>query len=147
MKKLHTATLVITGLALLAAVATLSGCSGKPASSGSTPVPAASNAAPATAPTLVLTAPAASSEVPAGDVKMSVTITGIKFTEPSYTNVAGQGHVHFTLDGEPLKMSVTPDYVYSGVAAGPHKLVAELVQNDTKPFSPPVKQEISFTAK
>ena len=62
-------------------------------------------------------------------------------------NVAGEGHVHFTLDGQPFKMSVNPDYVYAGVQPGSHTLEAELVQNDTKSFDPPVKQEITFVAE
>ena len=85
--------------------------------------------------------------VPAGDVKMLVKTTGHKFVMASNTNVPGEGHVHFTLDGEPFKMSVEPNYTYEGVTPGEHTLEAELVQNDTKPFSPPVKQEIVFTAK
>ena len=78
---------------------------------------------------------------------MSVKATGLKFVMAGGTNVAGEGHVHFTLDGEPFKMSTSPDYTYEDVTPGEHKLVAELVQNDTKSFSPPVEQEITFTAK
>ena len=66
---------------------------------------------------------------------------------PSNTLVAGEGHLHVTLDDEPFKMSTTPDYVYEGVTPGEHKLEVELVQNDTKSFSPPVKQELTFVAK
>jgi hypothetical protein len=37
--------------------------------------------------------------------------------------------------------------VYVGVAPGAHTLKAELVQNDTKSFNPPVEQEITFVAE
>jgi len=106
-----------------------------------------SSAAPAAAPTMELIAPAAGGVVPAGDVSVSVKTTGLKFVMAGNTNVAGEGHVHFTLDDKPFKMSVKPDYVYEGVTPGPHTLEAELVQNDTTPLDPPVKQEITFTAE
>jgi hypothetical protein len=147
MKRFRIAALTIVSLALLAGAAVvLGGCSGK-AASGPTSAPADSSTAPVTAPTIVLVSPAADSAVPAGDISMSVKTTGLKFVMPSNTNVAGQGHVHFTLDGQPFKMSVNPDYVYAGVASGPHTLKAELVQNDTKSFNPPVEQEITFKAE
>lgn len=129
-------------LALAASGVLLGGCAQKPATPQSTAPQAA--AAP---PTMQLLAPVDGTTVPAGDVKLSVKTTGHKFVMASTTNVPGEGHVHFTLDGQPFKMSITPDYVYAGVTPGEHTLKAELVQNDTKSFSPPVEQEITFTAK
>lgn len=129
-------------LVLVASAALLGGCAQKSA----TPQAAAPQTA-AAPPTMQLLEPVDRGTVPAGDVKMLVKTTGHKFVMASNTNVPGEGHVHFTLDGEPFKMSITPDYVYAGVTPGEHTLEAELVQNDTKPFSPPVKQEIVFTAK
>lgn len=147
MHRLRGIILAVIGLALLAGAAiTLSGCSRQSATAPSV-APAPASQTPAIGPTLELVAPVANSEVPAGDVKMSVKATGLKFVMASNTNVAGEGHVHFTLDGQPFKMSVTPDYMYAGVQPGRHVLEAELVQNDTKSFTPPVKQEITFTAK
>ena len=149
MSKLRRSARAVIGLFLLVgSIAALSGCSGPSATSTpSSTTPSASNTAPASAPTLELIAPSTGSEVVAGDVKLSVKATGLKFAMASNTNVPGEGHVHFTLDDKPFKMSVNPEYVYEDVTAGSHTLVAELVQNDTTPFSPPVKQEITFTAK
>lgn len=135
--------LVLVVFALAAGAALLGGCAQKPAATTRSAAPEATVEPPA----IELIEPAAGATVPAGDVKMSVKATGLKFVMASNTNVAGEGHVHFTLDGEPFKMSVEPDYTYKGVAPGEHTLVAELVQNDTTPFSPPAKQEITFTAK
>lgn len=139
--------LIVVALALtllLAAATMLSGCAKGSADSGSTSESAVTAATP---PTIELVSPAAGAKVPAGDVSLSVKTTGLKFVMPSNTLVPGEGHVHFELDDEPVMMSTTPDYVYEGVSAGEHKLTAELVQNDTKPFSPPVKQEITFIAE
>jgi len=134
--------LVVLSLALAAgALVALGGC----AKGGSTG--ADQSAAPVTPPTIEIVTPAAGATVPAGDVSMSVKTTDLKFVMPSNTPVAGEGHVHFSLDGGPEQMSAAPDYVYKDVAPGEHRLVAQLVQNDTKPFSPPVKQEITFVAK
>ena len=147
MKRFRIAALSAVTLVILAgAVVILGGCSGRSAT-GAGPAPVASNEAPTAAPTIELVGPVADSKVAAGDVSISVTTTGLKFVMASNTNVPGEGHVHFTLDGQPFKMSVKPDYVYAGVTPGQHTLEAELVQNDTKSFDPQVKQEITFTAE
>ncbi len=146
MKKMRFGVSMVAGLIVLAGTgAVLSGCSAGPGAVESPGTTTSSDAV--AAPTIELVEPTADAAVPAGDVQMSVKTTGLAFVMPSNTNVPGEGHVHFTLDGEPFKMSVTPDYVYEDVAPGEHTLEAELVQNDTEPFSPPVKQEITFTAK
>jgi hypothetical protein len=133
-------TLALLGLVLGSAL--LSGCSQKSA--------APSTAAPASAvapPTIKVVAPTEGATLPAGDIKVSVQTTGLKFVMPGGADVAGEGHVHFTLDSLPLKMSDKPDYTFTGVAAGAHTLHAELVQNDAKSFTPPVEQVVKFTIK
>jgi hypothetical protein len=137
--------LAITGLALLGlalSVALLGGCSQKSATPEATAP--TNTVAP---PTVKIVEPVEGATIPAGDVKASVQTTGLKFVMPGNTNVPGQGHVHFTLDGRPLQMSAEPEYTFVGVASGQHTLRAELVQNDAKSFSPPVEQEIKFTTK
>lgn len=137
-RSIRLALVVLSLAALVGTAAVLGGCAKSTAegTSGTAPTP-----------TLELTTPTSGGTVAAGDVSISVKTTGLKFTMPSNTVVPGEGHVHFTLDDEPFKMSTSPDYVYEGVAAGEHTLTAELVQNDTKPLSPPVKQEITFIAE
>lgn len=81
MSKLRRSARAVIGLVLLVgSIAALSGCSGPSATSTpSSTTPSASNTAPATAPTLELIAPSTGSEVVAGDVKLSVKATGLKF--------------------------------------------------------------------
>ena len=143
-RSIRLALVVLSLAALVGTAAVLGGCAKSTADGTSGTAP---GAATAPAPTLEVTTPTSGGTVAAGDVTMSVKTTGLKFTMPSNTVVPGEGHVHFILDGEPLEMSTSPDFVYEGVAAGEHTLTAELVQNDTKPFSPPVKQEITFIAE
>lgn len=103
--------------------------------------------APAIPPTVELVEPTAGAEVPAGELTVKVTATDLEFTMASNKNVPGQGHLHVTLDDRPYEMSVEPQIVLKDVEPGEHKLVVELVQNNTVSFDPPVKQEIEFTAK
>jgi hypothetical protein len=135
--------LALGGLLAISLVA--AGCSKTTAASGSATPPA--QAQTSVAPTVELLAPVEGGTVSAGDVTASVKTTGLKFSMPSTTNVAGEGHVHFTLDSQPLQMSAKPEYTFTGVTPGQHKLKAELVQNDAKSFAPPVEQDITFTVK
>lgn len=140
--KTHHIMRIVTIIGLLAALALLGGCSaGKPASSSD------ASAAPAETPTLKLTVPEDGAKVPAGTVSVAVETTGLEFVMPSNKNVAGQGHVHFSIDGGPIVMSVEPKTELKDVEPGKHKLVAELVQNNTESFDPPIEQEIEFIAE
>lgn len=102
---------------------------------------------PAAAPTLRLTVPEAGATVPAGTVKVAVETTGLEFVMPGGDNVPGEGHVHFTLDDRPEVMSVEKEALIRDVTPGTHRLVAELVGNDTEPLDPPVRQEIEFVVE
>lgn len=140
--------LIILAALALSAVA-LVGC-GPGAPAGDATAPATEqveDAAAAEAPTLELVEPADGSTVAAGDLKVNSVVDGLKFTMPSNTNVPGEGHIHYTLDDRPFEMSITPDMVIKDVEPGQHTLEAELVQNNTQPFDPPIKQTITFTAE
>lgn len=132
-KKRLLATLLLVAIAVV-----IAGCS---APTPSTPSGGSGSATP---PTMKLVKPTSGETLPAGDVVVEVETTGHEFVMPSNTNVAGQGHVHFTLDDEPFEMSVEPSYTFKDVAPGTHKLRAELVQNNTEPFDPPIVEEITF---
>ena len=140
LKKAALALLLVSSLGILAA------CSARTGAPGASSAPAA-EANPAVAPTVKIVEPASGSTVPAGSLTVSVGTTGLEYVMPSNTNVPGEGHVHFTLDGRPFEMSTEPGFTFKDVEPGPHKLVAELVQNNTQPFDPPVKQEVLFTVE
>lgn len=122
----------------------LAGCSAGSGAQDSTAPASGESAAPAAAPTIKLTAPRDGDVVPAGDVVVAVETTNLKFVMPGNKNVAGEGHVHFSLDGKPEQMSTTPTYTFKDVAAGSHTLRAQLVQNNTEPFDPPIFEEVTF---
>lgn len=133
---------VVLAVSLIAIAGLLSAC----AAPSSETSPAAVSQ-PVAAPTIKVVTPADGSKVPAGSVSVAVETTGLKFAMPSNTVVSGEGHVHFTLDDKPFVMSTDPEYVLKDVAAGAHTLKAELVQNDTSSFDPPVEQIVTFTAE
>lgn len=137
---------VATAAGLALALVLLAACASPADSSGDGKEPAKSNA-PATPPTVSLTAPTAGETLPAGTITAAVETTGLKFVMPNNEPVAGEGHVHFTLDDRPEVMSVEKSAEIADVEPGPHTLTAELVQNDTSPFDPPVKVEIEFVAE
>lgn len=134
---------VVSLLGVIIALGLLAGCA------GTTPAPAkTSSAGGEIGPmTVEILEPTDGAEVAAGTVTVGVETTGITFAMPSNTLVAGEGHVHFTLDDRPFVMSVEKQATLEDVEPGSHTLKAELVQNDTQSFSPPVEQTIEFTAK
>lgn len=127
--------------ALLAALFLVSGCAGAENDAASVAPPSVEP------PTMELVQPLQGESVPAGELPVNVETTGLKFTMASNTNVPGEGHVHYTLNDRPFIMSTTPDAILEDVEPGEHTLIAELVQNDTQPFDPPVRLEIVFTAE
>lgn len=67
-------------------------------------------------------------------------------------NQAGRGHVHLWLDDpNPTRESAvkltSDDFTYQDVAYGDHELVAELVDNDHTPLTPPVTTTINFQSE
>lgn len=136
---------IATALGLLAALGLLFGC----AKTAATPASGSeSTAAAESGPmTVELLNPTEGATVPAGTVLVKVKTSGIKFVMPSNTLVDGEGHVHFTLDDRPFIMSTEPQAELEDVSPGKHTLHAELVQNNTQPFDPPIAQTIEFTAE
>lgn len=137
---------VASALGLLLAVVLLFGCA-ESADADPENRQLVSSAPVAAAPTVKLATPIAGATVPVGTVKVAVETTGLEFVKPSGTNVPGQGHVHFTLDDRPFVLSIEREAELKDVEPGRHKIIAELVQNDTESFDPPIKQELEFVVE
>jgi hypothetical protein len=116
----------------------------------SIPQPAA-----AQGPTLSVVTPKSGGMVDGSTINVSFTTSNIKLVATSIAvaeagkhpeaNRPGEGHVHFVLDLQPLVVWESADpYTFSGVPAGEHDLMVELVNNDHSPLSPPVMQHIQF---
>ena len=110
----------------------------------------------ADAPTLTVSQPANGATLSGTSVVVDYQITNFALLKPPVpaseagkhpeVNKPNQGHIHLTLDLQPVVMEFGPStYTLANVPPGPHVLVAELVNNDHSPLSPPVTQRISFT--
>jgi hypothetical protein len=145
-----------TVLLLLATCVILAGCTG---SQNQAAMPTPEPAGQAT-PGLAITAPADGAVLPAGNITVSVRVTGFRLV-PSYGQayVAGEGHLHYYMDlpvpltGE--RALVTPpghfipttatSYTFEAVPAGTHNFSVELANNDHSPFPSPIFSTVTVT--
>lgn len=95
-------------------------------------------------------------QVKTGDVKLSISLTGMKLVNfKDHKEVEkGQGHIHIWLDTDPnnpkaaLKVVTEPNkIVLKDVKAGEHTLIIGLVGNDHQPIEGSELKSIKFTAE
>lgn len=89
-----------------------------------------------------------------GTVVIQATVTGfdLKDYAAAGPNVAGSGHIHYFVDGQPGKGAFPGNYattnttfVESGLAPGRHTIKVELVNHDHSSLTPPVFKEVAIT--
>ncbi|MDD1677183.1 MAG: PQQ-dependent sugar dehydrogenase, partial [Methanomicrobiales archaeon] len=117
-------------------------------------------APPAAVPAITISSPADGATLPAGNVTVTVSVTGLTIVDKlGGANVAGEGHIHYFLDATPPteqgKPAVTApgtyaattatSYTWRNVTSGTHTLGVELVQNDHTPLATPVWKLITVT--
>ena len=109
------------------------------------------------APTIGIVTPSRNATVAAGDILVSVQVTGVR---PASTNPASGYHLHYYLDanpptapGKPAITTVGPwastaasSYVWKNVAAGTHVLSAQLVRGDDTPLAPALTDSVTVRA-
>ncbi len=116
------------------------------------------------APQVTITSPADSASVPAGDITVSIQVANFNIVDKQgQANAAGEGHIHFYLDVNPVptdpgKPAIPADakavwahvsgtnYMFMGVSPGTHTIAVELVNNDHTPLQPAVVRSITVTA-
>ncbi len=101
----------------------------------------------AAGPSITIVSPKVTS-VPTLGVRVEVAVGGFILDQPNYggTNVAGHGHIHYTIDGGGLIATTNTSAAFAPLSAGTHVIRAELRNNDHTPLSPAVFQEITVTA-
>jgi hypothetical protein len=101
------------------------------------------------APNLTIASPKANAEDSEFAMVVSVINYDLKPVGTSPGKVAGQGHIHYLVDGKPAEGDyATPNksFTFKNLAVGTRVLRAELVNNDHTPLSPPVFQEVTVKA-
>ncbi len=105
------------------------------------------------APMIKILEPADGSDVPAGNVTVSVDVEDFEIVDKAgQKNVEGEGHIHYYMDtavptaqGEPAITAegtyvhiANTSYTWQNVAPGMHNFSVQLVNNDHTPLNPPV---------
>ncbi len=104
------------------------------------------------APEIKILEPKEGSEVPAGNVTVTVEVSGFNIVDKQgQAKVEGEGHIHYFMDeaiptasGKPAVVAekyihtVNTSYTWQNVTPGMHNFSVELVNNDHTPLDPPV---------
>jgi hypothetical protein len=116
-----------------------------------------------TVPSVTIISPTSGSTVAPGTVTVSVNVANFIIQPPGGANQAGYGHIHYyrdvTIPTDPTKGAVTPvdaigatykavqtlTATWDGVTAGTHTFGVQLVNNDHKPFDPPMTATVTVT--
>jgi hypothetical protein len=98
-------------------------------------------------PTVEILEPAMGAVVKAGRVTIRVEVSNHVLVKAGGPTRAGEGHVHYTLDGGYPAMVPAQTYEFTGVRKGPHAVTVELVGNDHSSLEPAVRQTVRFTAE
>jgi hypothetical protein len=126
-------------------------------SGSATPTPAS------TVPSVTIISPTSGSTVAPGTVTVSINVANFIIQPPGGANQAGYGHIHYyrdvTIPTDPTKGAVTPadaigatyqaiqtmTATWQNVTAGTHTFGVQLVNNDHKPFDPPITGTVTVT--
>ena len=114
-------------------------------------------------PSVAITMPRDGTDVPAGDVNVSVQVSNFNLADKlGQANVSHEGHIHYFLDVTPPTTQGQPaippagsvwvatantTYTFKNVAPGTHTISVELVNNDHTPLDPPVVTSVTITAQ
>lgn len=112
-------------------------------------------------PCIVITSPSENSTAPPGPVTVTVSVCNFTLVDKlGQPNVAGEGHIHYFLDANPIpttpgKPALTApgtyaptaatSYTWPNVTAGTHTFAAELINNDHTPLNPPLISKVTVT--
>jgi hypothetical protein len=98
-------------------------------------------------PTLTATLVDAAKKAQQKAATVSVETTGIKLTDPASVNEqakAGQGHLHYQVDGGPIIATTATKLSFHGLTPGAHKIVVMLAGNDHNPLGPQQTLEVTI---
>ena len=149
----------LPALAVVLAVWLVVACGGDDEANG--PAPGVTNGAEQA--TASITGPEDGATLEAGDIEVAFDVGNFEVVDKlGEAAVAGEGHVHFYVDVDPLptapgQAAVTApekyhaaaatSYTWQGVRPGQHTFGVQLVNNDHTPLEPPVTDEVTVTVE
>lgn len=98
-------------------------------------------------PTLTATLVDAEKKAKQKAATVEVKTTGIELIDPATVNEqpkAGQGHLHYQVDGGPIIAITTTKLSFHGLTPGAHKIVVMLAGNDHNPLGPEQTLEVKI---
>ena len=99
------------------------------------------------APTLTATLVDAEKKAAQKAATVEVKTTGIDLMDPAKVNEmakAGQGHLHYQVDGGPVIATTATKLSFHGLSSGAHKIVVMLAGNDHNPLGPQQTLEVTI---
>ncbi len=102
----------------------------------------------ASGPSIVIRTPANNSQLSTLGVRVAVSVSGFVLDQADYggMNVAGEGHIHYYVDGVLAAATVSTFFDIPSLAPGSHTIRADLRNNDHSALSPAVFAEIKVRA-
>jgi hypothetical protein len=77
---------------------------------------------------------------------IKVTVEGVKIVDPAVAGekpIAGQGHLHYTVDDNPTVATTTTKLSFHGLSSGKHTIKVVLAGNDHSPLGPEETLEVN----
>jgi hypothetical protein len=102
--------------------------------------------AAAAAPTFDASLKDADANAKKGNATVTVTVVGIQLVDPASVHEkpqAGQGHLHYRVDGGPVIATTAPKLSFHELASGPHRFELTLVGNDHQALLPPKTLQVT----
>lgn len=104
---------------------------------------------PVLPPTIKIASPIANAQSSSFSVSVDVANFDLKAVGTTPGKVAGQGHIHYLVDGAPAPgdyATTSKTFTITGLSAGEHTITAELTNNDHSSLSPRVFQDVKVRA-
>lgn len=97
-------------------------------------------------PVLEVTSPTEGQELSGGKVTIKASVSNFDLVDYTThkTATAGEGHLHFFIDGGRYAFTYFPSYTYTDVKPGEHEITVILVNSDHTNLKPSIEKKVKF---